>query len=104
MSNSSYLLELNSMIDDIDNLPLEKEKLPATARRHRLQLLRAWLLHFVSSVDNYIMECVLESSHIRLDLQLENAIHLGQIIDRLLIIIIENNLFIIKFEMLLIDI
>jgi hypothetical protein len=55
--------------------------LPSAALRHRLQLLRAWLLYFVSSVDNYIMECVLESSHIRLDMQLESAVHLGQIID-----------------------
>lgn len=61
--------------------PKQNEVLSANSRRHRLQLLRAWLLHFVSSVDNYIMECVLESSHIRLDMQLENAVHLGEIID-----------------------
>lgn len=61
--------------------PRRKEMLSSAALRHRLQLLRAWLLYFVSSVDNYIMECVLESSHIRMDKQLEDAVHLGQIID-----------------------
>lgn len=60
--------------------PGQQELLPAT-RRHRLQLLRAWLLYFISSVDNYIMECVLESSHVRLEMQLQNAVHFGQIID-----------------------
>ncbi|KZS15294.1 putative Grip128 [Daphnia magna] len=67
---------------DVANVthPRQQELLSAN-RQHRLQLLRAWLLYFISSVDNYIMECVLESSHIRLDMQLENAVHLGQIID-----------------------
>lgn len=59
----------------------QNEVLSTVARRHRLQLLRAWLLHFVSSVDNYIMECVLESSHNKLDFQIEKAVHLGEIID-----------------------
>ena len=74
-------LELSGMIVEHNSCPDQKEILSASARRHRLQLLRAWLLHFVSSVDNYIMECVLESSHIRLDMQLESAVHLGQIIE-----------------------
>ncbi|XP_059353189.1 gamma-tubulin complex component 5-like [Daphnia carinata] len=72
--------DLNCM--DVANVSHQRQQeLSSATRRHRLQLLRAWLLHFVSSVDNYIMECVLESSHIRLDMQLENAAHLGQIID-----------------------
>ncbi|KAI9552524.1 hypothetical protein GHT06_022890 [Daphnia sinensis] len=72
--------DLNCMDVANVNYPRQQELLSATCR-HRLQLLRAWLLYFISSVDNYIMECVLESSHIRLDMQLENAVHLGQVID-----------------------
>lgn len=63
------------------NYSCQNEVLSTVALRHRLQLLRAWLLHFVSSVDNYIMECVLESSHNMFDSKLEKAVHLGQIID-----------------------
>lgn len=48
---------------------------------HRLLLLRAWLLYFVSSVDNYLMECVLECSHTALDEQMDKATNLGEIID-----------------------
>lgn len=65
------------MKEDASNL---HEKLSTCARHHRLQLLRAWLLHFIGSLDYYIMECVLESAHVRLDSQLEQAKHLGQII------------------------
>ena len=77
----SLYSELSKMEIETNDLLRQKEILSSTARRHRLQLLRAWLLYFVSSVDNYIMECVLESSHIRMDKQLEDAVHLGQIID-----------------------
>ena len=79
------------------------EILSPAVRQHRLQLLRAWfcifyysylivnvfvekvvlwfnrLLHFISSLDYYIMECVLETSHARLDSDLKNAMHLGEI-------------------------
>ena len=79
------------------------EMLSAAVRQHRLQLLCAWfciffysylivnvfvekvvlwfnrLLHFISSLDYYIMECVLETSHARLDSDLKNAMHLGEI-------------------------
>ena len=57
------------------------EKLSLHARQHRLQLLRAWLLHFIGSLDYYMMECVLESAHLRFDVQLQQAKHLGQVIE-----------------------
>lgn len=57
------------------------EKLIGQVRRHRLQLLRAWLLHFTSSVDYYVMECVLECAHAKLDADLHAATHLGDVID-----------------------
>lgn len=53
----------------------------ANSLRRRLQLLRAWLLHFVTCVDNYLMECVLESSHLQFDSQLKNVSHLGEVIE-----------------------
>lgn len=53
--------------------------IPTFAYRYRLQLLRAWVLHFISSLDYYIMECVLESSHAIFDTKLLKATHLGQI-------------------------
>ena len=56
------------------------EPLSVQVRQHRLQLLRAWLIHFVSSLDYYIMECVLESGHSRLDKALQEASHFGQVI------------------------
>lgn len=57
------------------------ELLSAPVRQHRLQLLRAWLLHFVSSLEYYVKECVLESSHLRFDAVLKEATHLGQVAD-----------------------
>ena len=60
---------------------VQAEILPLSVRQHRLQLLRAWLIHFISSLDYYIIECVLENAHTRLDSALENAIHLGEIAD-----------------------
>lgn len=58
---------------------IEVECLPVRVRQHRLHLLRAWLLHFVSSLQYYIMECVLESSHSRFDGILLRATCLEQI-------------------------
>lgn len=49
--------------------------------RHRLQLLRAWLLHFVGNLDHYVMECVLERAHLALDKRLDEASDLGGMID-----------------------
>ena len=58
----------------------EMETLTVEMRRHRLQLLRAWLMHFINSVHYYMMECVLESAHIRLDNALTQTCHLGEMI------------------------
>ena len=57
------------------------ETITLRIRKHRLQLLRAWLIHFISSLDYYIMECVLESAHIRLDDALQKACHFGEMIE-----------------------
>lgn len=56
------------------------ETITLGVRERRLQLLRAWLIHFISSLDYYIMECVLESAHIRLDNALLKTCHFGEII------------------------
>lgn len=58
----------------------QRGPLSVRVRQHRLQLLRAWLIHFVSSLDYYIMECILESAHLRLDKALQEACHFGQVI------------------------
>ena len=70
--------EISSMDNNAGGV---EETLTVSVRQHRLQLLRAWLLHFVGSLDYYIMECVLESAHINLDRKLAEAVHLGQIIE-----------------------
>jgi len=60
---------------------LEGDAIKLQIRKHRLQLLRAWLIHFISSLDYYIMECVLESAHIRLDNLLLKTCHFGEIVE-----------------------
>ncbi|XP_043228462.1 gamma-tubulin complex component 5-like [Amphibalanus amphitrite] len=49
------------------------EPVPRASRVLRLQLLRAWLLHFVGSIHSYIMMRVLHSTWLELEEQLEKA-------------------------------
>ncbi|XP_037089797.1 gamma-tubulin complex component 5-like [Pollicipes pollicipes] len=57
------------------------EPAPAAApRRLRLQLLRAWLLHFVSNIHSYIMMRVLHSTWLELEERLEKASDIDTIV------------------------
>lgn len=45
----------------------------------RLQRLRIWLLHFITNLNAFVMECILEAAHMSFDESLESVRHLGQI-------------------------
>ncbi|XP_046383710.1 gamma-tubulin complex component 5 isoform X2 [Ischnura elegans] len=65
-------------MDDEDDA--SDSSMPTSVKLHRLQLLRAWLLHFVGSVHAYLMGQVLHVLSVKMDGFLEEACDLDSII------------------------
>lgn len=78
----SRLQELEDGMDITDtDISFNNTSISHIGKRHRLQLLRAWLLYFVTVVHGYFMSRVVHSTELELKTQLAAATDLDMIIE-----------------------
>ena len=61
--------------EDSLNQELSDSSLTAGEKRHRVQLLRSWLLYFVTLIHGYFMSRVVHSTHLQLRFTPYNVLH-----------------------------
>jgi len=67
--------------EDSLNQELSDSSLTAGEKRHRVQLLRSWLLYFVTLIHGYFMSRVVHSTHLQLSEGISTATDLDMLID-----------------------